>query len=132
MLRICTITSILHICMRSSRKPPRSLGARAKKKVQAGCIYASNYIIPFVEIRGGGSIPTGACVACLPALLPRAPWSPLTPLSFSVENPQRPKEEKKKRKETFFESEREIVSGEREKELSLLAFLNSFIFLFLT
>lgn len=72
--------------------------ARKEKKVQAGCIYASNYIIPFVEIRGGGSIPTGACVACLPALLPRAPWSPLTPLSFSVENPQRPKEEKKKKK----------------------------------
>lgn len=53
--------------MRSSREPPRSLSARAKKKkkVLAGCIYASNYIIPFVEIRGG--IHPHGCLRCLPA-----------------------------------------------------------------
>lgn len=67
---------------------------RAQKKVQAGCIYASSYVIPFVEIRGG-SIPTGACVACLPALLlPHGMYKYKAPLLFSDENPHRPKEKK--------------------------------------
>lgn len=94
--------------MRSSRKPPRSFGARAqkkKKKVQAGCIYASNHIIPFVEIRGG-SIPTGACVAYLPAcIIITTPWHVHSrpPLRFRSEIHKGRKKKRKEKNGRFFE-----------------------------